>query len=312
MHSILFIANGPEASMVTDVALRRQQGVVTRASTPQEATLLLASGSFDAIVCAVDSLDVTARQCIDTVKGVERLPTVIITGSGEVPLRSFDIDTRIVSITDGIAEVCTALNQQLRRIPARPKKPIQADCEFEFGFSFKAEPSRIGKARAVAGGFIQRCLQLDDKELIRVELVLEEALANAVYHGSLEISSEIRTEKPDRLKTMLSQRLATSPYCDRRVQVQLAISDEELRIVVSDDGPGFDVDATAAADDSEAVHRPSGRGLLLMHAFADSVKFNESGNSVQLSKKRSSVKSAVHQEAQQQTAIAAAMSQGQD
>ena len=69
MHSILFIANGPEASMVTDVALRRQQGVVTRASTPQEATLLLASGSFDAIVCAVDSLDVTARQCIDTVKG---------------------------------------------------------------------------------------------------------------------------------------------------------------------------------------------------------------------------------------------------
>ena len=49
-----------------------------------------------------------------------------------------------------------------------------------------------------------------------------------------------------------------------------------------------------------------------MHAFADSVKFNESGNSVQLSKKRSSMKSAVHQEAQQQTAIAAAMSQGQD
>jgi anti-sigma regulatory factor (Ser/Thr protein kinase) len=199
------------------------------------------------------------------------------------------------------------VNQQLRRVPDRAEKPIRSDCEFEFGFSFKAEPSRIGKARAVAGGFIQRCLQLEDKELIRVELVLEEALANAVYHGSLEISSDIRTGRQDRFNALLSQRLETSPYCDRQVQVQLAICDKDLRIVVTDDGPGFDVNATAGACDSEAVHRPSGRGLLLMHAFADSVKFNESGNSVQLIRKRSSMKSAVPQAAQQQTAIAAAV-----
>lgn len=285
MQSILLIANGQTASNAAEPILRDELVVITRTVQADEAFALLANNSFDAVVCAVDDLQGPARRCLDAIESGKRLPTVIVTASRELPLRSFDIGTRIVSIDDGANEIAKAIRQQLRRVNQRTPPTID-DTEMEFSFRFKADPKRIGKARAVAGGFIQRCLQIDERELTRLELVLEEALTNAVYHGSLDISSEIKTEHPEEFKRLLAERLNTPPYADRQVKVLLSIDHTGLSIVVSDEGNGFDVAHTAAAEDHDAVHRASGRGLLLMRAFADSVVFNETGNSVTLTKRR--------------------------
>lgn len=287
MHSILLIAAGPEASVVTEAALREERVVVTRTSLGSDAHFLLNSAPFDAIVCAIDDLDAVSRDCIDVIEQAHEVPTVIVVRTEELPLRSFAINRRIVSAERGLQEVKTALRQQFRRVSPGERESTPKDTEFEFTFKFKAEPGRIGKARAVAGGFIQRCMRIDDHELTRLELVLDEALANAVYHGSLEVCPQTWSQaKPTELKQMLAKRLDEQPYSDRQVCVGLCVTQSELRITVTDEGPGFEIARTAAVDDDEAVHRKSGRGLLLMQAFADSVEFNETGNSVTLVRTR--------------------------
>lgn len=122
----------------------------------------------------------------------------------------------------------------------------------------------------------------DEAERLRVGLAVEEAAKNAVYHGNLEIDS---VEKEGRsMDDLVSERLYTPPYCNRRVTINVAISHDEATFTISDEGPGFD----PAPYETEAFDcdDPRGRGIRLMRTFMDEVTFAESGRQVVLKKFR--------------------------
>ncbi len=281
MQSILFIADGVETSAVAESALMCERAVIARTSSATEALMLLNEEPFDVIVCAIDELSDDARDCLRAIRD-EETPTVIVTRSVDVPIQSFDINMRVVAIDEGLQEISTALRQQLRRVTPRPVKTQQTG-GFEFEFKFKADPFRIGRARAIAGGFVQRCTNMSDQELTRLELALEEALVNAVLHGSLEIDPSLRRRDPDVYQQELVERLTAEELSGRQVRVQLVLHKQTLSITVTDEGSGFDVKAALAALEI-GRKRPVGRGLMTMHAFADQVEFNEVGNSVTLTR----------------------------
>jgi anti-sigma regulatory factor (Ser/Thr protein kinase) len=56
------------------------------------------------------------------------------------------------------------------------------------------------------------------------------------------------------------------------------------RFVIRDEGPGFDPHKVPDPTDPENLERESGRGLLLMRSFMDSVAYNPTGNEVTLVK----------------------------
>lgn len=90
-----------------------------------------------------------------------------------------------------------------------------------------------------------------------VELLVREALNNAVLHGC---------------------------ECDpsRQVQCRLRIRRGRLTIAVKDDGCGFDWrTATQQETDLDAC---SGRGMLIYQSYADRIRFGRRGNSVVLMK----------------------------
>ncbi len=282
MRNILLIAQGDTALNVVDRLLRDEHVLITRVETAEEANTLVTHSPVDAIVCAVDALDEPGRACLEFLEYLTEVPTVIVLGNPLLPARSLRINVSIVAVQDGVDSVRTALRQQLRRIQ-QTENTVATPAEFEFSFVIPARPDRISRARAIAGGFVQRSLNLPEYDLLKLELVLEEALANAVYHGSLQIDSEQRTD-PIAFAQLIDQRTTTPPYCDRKVRIDLAINDLELRIVVADEGPGFDQQETQARLENDEVVRSSGRGLMLMQAFADSLTFNESGNEVRITK----------------------------
>ncbi len=120
----------------------------------------------------------------------------------------------------------------------------------------------------------------------RVGIALEEALLNAIYHGNLEVSSELRENGDEAFQKLATDRRTQYPYCDRRVKVTARVSPFRAAFVIVDQGPGFDVSKLPDPTDLLHIERPSGRGVLLMRAFMDQVRYNATGNGVKLIKTR--------------------------
>jgi serine/threonine-protein kinase RsbW len=92
-----------------------------------------------------------------------------------------------------------------------------------------------------------------------VEIALREALANAIIHGN--------HENPG-----------------KHVHVRCRCEPSEISIAVKDEGRGFDVDKIAdptAPENNGSIH---GRGIYLMKALMDEVRFEDGGVAVHMRK----------------------------
>lgn len=91
-----------------------------------------------------------------------------------------------------------------------------------------------------------------------VRLAVEEALTNAMRHGhkGLEPGTPLHLE--------------------------VEASSDRLRIVVEDQGPGFDPAGVPDPTLDENLNRPCGRGLMLIRAYMTEVRHNERGNRIEM------------------------------
>ena len=92
-----------------------------------------------------------------------------------------------------------------------------------------------------------------------VEVALREALANAIIHGN--------HENPG-----------------KHVYVRCRCEPSEISIAVKDEGPGFDVKKIADPTVPENTRSVHGRGIYLMKALMDEVRFEEGGIIVRMRK----------------------------
>jgi len=126
----------------------------------------------------------------------------------------------------------------------------------------------------------------DDADRTRLGVALEEALANALFHGNLEVSSTLKDESDQAYFALVEERRRTKPYCDRQIFVDARVSRNEAIFVIRDEGLGFDPTALPDPTDPANLERVSGRGILLMRTFMDEVNFSNLGNQVTLVKRR--------------------------
>lgn len=127
----------------------------------------------------------------------------------------------------------------------------------------------------------------DEGERLQIAMALDEALVNAIVHGNLEVSSELRqTEDGKPYTDLIEKRKTESPYKDRRVKVHLHASCQQVKFVICDEGNGFDAAALRDPTDPENLERAGGRGLLLINAFMDEVIHNECGNEITMLKRK--------------------------
>lgn len=131
------------------------------------------------------------------------------------------------------------------------------------------------------------CTQMglcDHAERTRVGVALEEAMANALYHGNLEIGSELREADEKGYWALVKQRTQQSPYRDRKIYVRSLLLRNRGVFTIRDEGPGFDPSNLPDPTDPVNLEKVSGRGVLLMRAFMDEVHFSDSGKCVTLIK----------------------------
>ncbi|NLD45746.1 MAG: ATP-binding protein [Clostridiaceae bacterium] len=67
---------------------------------------------------------------------------------------------------------------------------------------------------------------------------------------------------------------------DKKVIVEISYDNNEIKIKVTDEGMGFDPENIPDPTKPENIEKVSGRGVFLMSRLADTIEFNEKGNSV--------------------------------
>ncbi len=161
----------------------------------------------------------------------------------------------------------------------------------EFSFELRNELTMIDPLVDLLQQMMMGMRLCDSTGRLRVGVALEHALLNAICWGNLALRSE---EMPNarelriqgHLPSVVQQRLSQSPYKERKVYLDIAMTTEEARYVIRDEGDGFDVSKVPDPGDADVLEREGGRGLLLIQTFMDEVRFNQTGNEVTMVKRR--------------------------
>ncbi len=125
----------------------------------------------------------------------------------------------------------------------------------------------------------------DETGLFQISMALTESLTNAMEHGNLELSSELRADG-EAYQLERSRRCELTPYRDRKVTLTVEMSAQSVHLVVSDEGTGFDPSTIPDPTDPENLMRENGRGLMLIYSFMDEVRHNDVGNQITMIKHR--------------------------
>ena len=116
----------------------------------------------------------------------------------------------------------------------------------------------------------------------KVSLGLWELLINAVEHGNLEISYEEKSRliKKDEWSAEVKRRMLLSENTSKVATAQFESSDNEIRFLIRDEGPGFDWQSFMELNPERAFD-PNGRGIHLARTLSfDRIEYFGSGNSV--------------------------------
>ena len=136
-------------------------------------------------------------------------------------------------------------------------------------------------------------------EMVRLGVAVEHALTNAMLHGNLEIPrdkqpSHGQLAREGMINDAMKERLSQEPYKSRETHVEATASEHAIRIVITDQGPGFDtsnvpqageLDASSLAASADGVGQADKQGLLLIASFVDQMWFNDEGNQITLVKR---------------------------
>ena len=222
----------------------------------------------------------------------QQLPVVLITANGSESIAAQALSQGAASYVPKRVmrtELVPALNrivavQQARRNREQVDAFIaSAETEFHLENDSQLVPLLVVRLQDELG----RLGLCDENERARIATAFDEALVNAMIHGNLEVSSELRANDDGKqYYQLIEQRRQQLPYRDRRVVVKVRSSRAEASIAIRDEGPGFNPADVPDPTDPANLERVSGRGLMLINAFMDEVSHNEKGNEIKMVKKR--------------------------
>jgi CheY-like chemotaxis protein len=125
-------------------------------------------------------------------------------------------------------------------------------------------PSQLKFIKGIAHNIIAdaRLMGYDDRDLRdKIPVTIDEAVTNAIKHGN-------KFQE------------------DKKVTIDVSINTDRIKMIVADEGPGFDVKSVPDPTNPSNFLKPSGRGILFMTIGMDEVRYNEKGNILTLTKYR--------------------------
>jgi len=265
---------------------------VLYASNGAQALATIDQGPPDVVLTDLQMPEMNGLELVQALQDRQPpVPVVLMTarGSEEIALEALKkgaasyIPKRILATDLGqiIKQVLVAA-QSGRRMEKLLACLQRIDCQFRL----PNNPDLIDPLATRLNHFLSELRLCNGNRKLSVYIALEEALRNAMYHGNLEVSSELRQQGDgEGYHELVRKRRTEAPYSERALHVEASVSSSEAVFKIRDEGPGFDLATVPDPTDPANLDRPSGRGLLLIQMFMDDVRFNEKGNQITLIKR---------------------------
>lgn len=132
------------------------------------------------------------------------------------------------------------MKSSVRNAPIFSQLTISSDCR------------EMEQVNAFLHDFLQGH-NFDEAELEDILVAVQEGVTNAIIHGN-------------------------NLSVQKRVRLELYLDPAQLKIVVRDDGVGFDMESLADPTDPENRMKSNGRGLMFIRTFMDQVMNQANGD----------------------------------
>ncbi|MFO0912961.1 MAG: response regulator [Pirellulales bacterium] len=223
-----------------------------------------------------------------------QVPVILITGQGSEALAAKALRrgaAGYVAKSQSAQHLCETVHHVLDLLEAAVDhaRLLEASTDVHFEFVLPNDPSLIRPLQDLAQRMTGAMGVCDSTGCLQVGVALEHAVANAMYHGNLELTADEFEQvgrAPDQVPHWLTARRLSPPCSARRVRVTIHVTRDEARFIVGDDGRGFDVQEVTNVGLTRSLSGGSGRGLFLMWAFMDKVTFDKTGAKVTMVKRR--------------------------
>ena len=106
-----------------------------------------------------------------------------------------------------------------------------------------------------------RKLDVSEEKTCALRLALDEAVSNAVKHGHYDNRA-------------------------REIRIDCEWTPQEIRLIVADEGEGFEREHVPDPTTRDNLQKESGRGLYIISSIMSEVSFNEAGNEIRMTLKR--------------------------
>ncbi len=291
MAEVLVVEDSPDQALLI-AALLESAGHATRVAEDGAAALEHIGEVRPDLV--VTDLVMPGMDGIELVEAVRArhpdLPVVLVTafGSGEIAVKalkkgaaSYVPKQRLVDDLPTTVESVLALARESRQ----KTRLLESLVESRFRFVLTNEENLIpGVVEFLQDRVCYRNPGCDENLLMQVGIALQEAIRNAMHHGNLEVSSELRQDSVAHYNAKVEERMRDCAYSNRRVTVAAVFTRHDFRCAVRDEGPGFDPASVPDPTDPENLLKTSGRGMYLISTFMDTVEHNDSGTEIVMTK----------------------------
>lgn len=289
---ILVVDDTPVSRLLAGGLISRGTGrSVVYAEDGMQALERIAAEAPAAVVTDLQMPEMDGLQLVEAIREkYPRIPVILMTayGSEQVALRALQAGAASYVPKKSLArELVVTIRQVLELVAGNRTRQRLLACQAArmARYEIENDPSLLPPLIA----FLQEDMLAfgigDDTARMRAGVALQESLANALFHGNLECSSDLRQEDERVFYRQADQRRELEPYRGRRIHVESAVDREGATFVIRDEGPGFNVSSLNKPFDPEDLMRVGGRGMLLIRTFMDDVSHNETGNVITLVKR---------------------------
>ncbi|OWK34732.1 response regulator [Fimbriiglobus ruber] len=219
------------------------------------------------------------------------LPVLLTTDSGSEELAVSALRAGAASYLPkrNLARDVAELVDEILSVSASQRKQslfLDRMTSVEYLFALENDTDLIPYAVGHTEALMRQMNLFDPSVHMRVGIAVHEAVVNAIVHGNLEIGSDLKEGNWQAYHDLVAARARQLPYSRRRVHIAIrATRSTVLEIRVRDEGPGFDPkklpDPTASAN----LDKASGRGLLLIRTFFDTIEHSATGNEITMIKR---------------------------
>lgn len=293
MSSILLVEDSPTQAMHMKLLLESAAHRVTCCDDGTQALEHLRVGTWELVVT---DLELPVMNGLDLIKTMQcdfpQIPAVLVTGQGSERLAAEALragatayvpKSMVDDLLLGTVEDVLGVLRTDRSYAELIDCTVENRLVFELPNKLQLLTTAIDLTMQLAAGM--RLLSGIDR--YRVSIALQQAASNAVYRGNLQLtyqewqqtSSQDNGDGPK-----VAERLRLAPHRDRKVHYDARLMRDLIRIVIRDEGVGFDTKRIMNEPDLHAISAEHGRGLVLIRNFMDKVSFNESGNEITLIK----------------------------